>query len=98
TDPDGNIYISTVTSSPDLLLDNGWDLTYNGGATDALLVKFNPDLSQIIWGTYLGGTNSDASYSLKLDDQRNVFLAGGTTSLDFPKISGGYKENHSGDV
>lgn len=98
TDADGNIYISTVTESSDLSLNTGLDLSYNGGVTDALLVKFNPDLSHVIWGTYLGGSNADASYTLKLDDQRNVFLAGGTASQDFPKLPGGYMENHKGNV
>jgi hypothetical protein len=86
----GNIYISSVTASAGLPVVNGYDNTYNGGLTDALILKFAPDLSALVWGTYLGGTAVDACYSIKLDSELNVYVAGGTSSLDFPMMPGGY--------
>jgi hypothetical protein len=98
---EGNIYISSVTASTDFFpvtFTAGYDLTYNGGGSDAILLKLKADLSQIIWGTYLGGNLVDASHTLKLDSQGNVFIAGGTASTNFPVIPGGYKTLHSGNV
>jgi len=91
TDASGNIYFSSVTSSSNFPVTKGSDTTFNGGSTDAILVKLNSDLSQIVWGTYLGGAHTDASHTLKLDHNGNIFLAGGTNSIDFPVTSGSYR-------
>jgi hypothetical protein len=84
TDSEGNIYISSVTASDDFPIKNGLGNNYNGGTTDALVVKMNADLSEIQWSNYLGGENTDAAYSIKLDKDNNLFVAGGTSSLNFP--------------
>ena len=98
TDETGNIYISSVTSSPDFPIVNGFDDSFNGGTTDGLAVKLAPDLSSIIWSTYLGGSGFDAAYSLKFDSDKNVVLAGGTTSGDFPVTPGAYQTVFKGIV
>lgn len=83
-DNEGNIYISSVTASDDFPVKNGLNSEYNGGFTDALVLKMDEDLSEIDWANYLGGKNTDAAYSIKLDKNNNLFLAGGTNSPDFP--------------
>ena len=96
TDAIGNIYVSSVTSSSDFPLTNGFDTGYNGGLTDAIVLKLNPSLTEIIWGTFLGGSGEDASHTLKLDHDGNVFLAGGTNSSNFPVTSGSYQTTLAG--
>jgi hypothetical protein len=96
TDDDKNIYISTVTASDNFPVTKGLDTLYNGGGTDALLIKLNQDLSKIIWATYIGGSGIDAAHTLKLDSDRNIFLAGGTNSTDFPKQVGSYQSAITG--
>lgn len=91
-DADGNIYISSVTSSPDFPLTKGVDTVYNGGDTDAILLKLNASLTKMIWGTYLGGANTDAAHTLKLDHERNIFIAGGSNSVNFPTTVGSYQK------
>ena len=99
TDADGNIYVSSVTGSPELFASvTGFQSNYQGGETDALLLKMDAGLTNVIWGTYIGGSSADASHTLKLDAGRNVFLAGGTASTDFPVKSGSYQSTHAGDV
>lgn len=97
TDETGNVYISSVTSSADFPIVNGADDTFNG-ATDGLVAKLSPDLSAIIWSTYLGGSGFDASYSIKFDNDQNIVLAGGTTSADFPVTPGSYQSSFNGIV
>jgi len=97
-DNDGNIYLSTVTSSSDFPSFSGFDTTFHGGGTDGLVLKMSPDLSVILWGTILGGQGTDACYSIKLDSLRNVFVAGGTTSQDFPVTAGSYMAQPAGDT
>jgi len=97
-DRDGNIFISTVTSSPDFPVINSFSTTYQGGATDALILKLKPDLSQIIWGAFVGGSSTDASHTIKLDNSKNVFVAGGTASLNFPTTTGVFQTGNAGSV
>lgn len=98
TDGDGNVYLSSVTGSADFPIVNGFDDTYNGGTTDGLVVKLTPDLSSIVWSTYVGGAGLDAAYSIKFDANNNIVLAGGTTSADFPTTAGAYQPAFKGIV
>lgn len=99
TDPDGNVYISSVTASPNIFASSpGLQQSYQGGETDALLVKLAPDLSHVLWGTYLGGASSDAAHTLKLNGDGEVFVAGGTASNNFPVTPGSYQSVFAGEV
>lgn len=98
TDAAGDVYISTVTASADLQLINSFSTTYLGGATDAILVKLSGDLSQQLWGAFLGGSGADAAYTLKLTENGDILVAGGTTSDNFPTTPGAYQETFAGTV
>ena len=94
----GNIFISTVTSSPDFPLANGFNSTYKGGDTDALIVKLSSDLTQLVWGAFLGGNAADASHTIKFDSFGNLFVAGGSASTNFPTTTGSYQPNFAGEA
>ncbi len=98
SDADGNIFISTVTASPDFPLVNGFNTTYKGGDTDALILKLNSDLTHLVWATFLGGSAADASHTIKFDKSGNLFVAGGTASFDFPTTSVSYQPAFGGEV
>lgn len=98
TDETGNVYISSVTSSGDFPIVNALDSSFNGGTTDGLVVKLTSDLSSIVWSTYVGGSGFDAAYSIKFDNNKNIVLAGGTTSTDFPVTAGAYQTVFNGIV
>ena len=83
----GNVYIASSSRSFDFPIVNGFDNTL-GGKQDAVVFKMNTDLSQLIWSTFLGGSDNDAGYALALDDSLNVYVTGGTRSTDFPTTSG----------
>lgn len=98
TDEFGNVYISSVTSSANFPIVNGFSPVYNGGGTDAVLVKLNPQLTQIEWSTFIGGNGFDASYTIKFDSLGNVYAAGGTTSADFPTTPGAHQPTYAGNA
>jgi hypothetical protein len=98
TDEAGNVYISSVTASSDFPMVNGFDNSFNSGLTDGVVVKLAPDLSSILWSSYLGGSGFDAAYSIKFDNDNNLVLAGGTTSIDFPTTAGAYQTAFNGIV
>jgi gliding motility-associated-like protein len=91
----GNVYISSSTRSSDFPIVRGFDNTL-GGQQDAVVFKMNTNLSQLLWSTYLGGTDNDAGYALALDDSANVYVAGGTRSTDFPTTPGALKTSYGG--
>ncbi|MDL5045689.1 gliding motility-associated C-terminal domain-containing protein [Oscillatoria amoena NRMC-F 0135] len=98
TDEYGNVYISSVTSSSNFPIVNGFSPLYNGGGTDAVLVKLNPELTQIEWSTFLGGNGFDASYTIKFDSLGNIYVGGGTTSANFPITTGAYQATYAGNT
>ena len=90
-----NIYVASNTSSPDFLIKNGVQTDYGGDVNDGVLMQFNPDLSDLYWSTYVGGSGMDALFSVKVDGKGNVFAAGGSNSIDFPVTNGTLKNEKS---
>jgi hypothetical protein len=95
----GNLLVGGTTTSANFPTTPGaWDRTL-GGNRDGFLSKFNPDCTQLIWGTYLGGTaNDDAEFvwniEMGLGDQPVV--CGRTDSQDFPTTPGAYDRDFAG--
>jgi len=82
-----NVYVISSTFSSDFPITfNAFDTSYNGGQ-DVCLFKMSQDLSQMLWSTYIGGSNDDAGYSIFLAGDKSIYLCGGTTSFDWPTTS-----------
>jgi uncharacterized protein (TIGR03437 family) len=73
TDSSGNIYLAG-----DITLDP------SSYATTVLVVKMNPDATQYLYVRYVGGTASDNVNAIAVDSAGNAYIAGVTTSPDFP--------------
>ena len=52
--------------------------------SNAFVAKISPDGSQLIYATFLGGTGIDSGVGIAVDSTRSVYVAGNTTSEDFP--------------
>jgi gliding motility-associated-like protein len=91
------IYIGANTFSDDIMpgASNGFQ-TANAGGMDGLVAKFSPDLSVMMWMSYLGGIQDDAIYSITPDENYSVLVSGGTCSSDFPTTSGAFAETYHG--
>ena len=92
-DKDGNIYVSGYTLSADFpAISSCYDTSYNGGdyGGDAFVSKLNGNLTSLMASTYVGGTNSDYSYSIAIDSNGNICMTGQTDSSDFPITTGTY--------
>ena len=57
------------------------------GANNAFVTKFNPAGSALVFSTYLGGNSATEGYSIALDAFDNVYVAGSTTSNNFPLVA-----------
>ncbi|GAA4351382.1 hypothetical protein GCM10023185_09990 [Hymenobacter saemangeumensis] len=94
-DRQNNILLTSVTESSNFPIQGGIQST-RSGARDAVVVKFNPGLTALVWSTLLGGSGDDTGYSMQVDSVNNVFVSGGTTSGDFPGRAGGFRSNYQG--
>ena len=71
-------------TSPNLKIVNGFQPTFGGGLIDGFLLKVNTAGTALLYSTYLGGTNIDLANAVAVDSTGNAYVAGGTSSTDFP--------------
>ncbi len=89
-DAANNIYVASCTSSADynstITPNNAFQSTL-GGKQDGVVIKLNPNCNTILFNTFLGGKEDDAAYVLKIGNNNNIYVAGGTASSDLKGIS-----------
>ncbi|MFT6716496.1 MAG: gliding motility-associated-like protein [Saprospiraceae bacterium] len=90
------VYVVSSTNSTNYPVTTGAHQTVFGGIQDGVITKFNTDLSNILWSSYIGGSDIDALYSVVLDKDDNPYVAGGTVSTDYPTTAGSYSPAYSG--
>ena len=95
-DPADNCYIITTTNSADFPVTQGVVKTSLTGNSDAVICKFNFDLSILEWSTYFGGNGWDAGYNIELASNGNVYIVGGTTSNNLPTPGNAYRMSFGG--
>ena len=85
----GNVYIVGFTSSSDFPTQNAFQNSL-GGSFDAFVARIDPSQSggsSLIFCSYLGGVADDKGYGLALDSANNIYVAGQTSSADFPVLN-----------
>ncbi|MCI0489042.1 MAG: SBBP repeat-containing protein, partial [Blastocatellia bacterium] len=85
-DVEGNAYVTGDTDSENFPTMIALQPAI-GGSSDAFLVKLNPQGSQFVFSTYLGGSNTDGSLGIARDSKGGIYLTGFTSSSDFPTRS-----------
>ena len=97
-DNNGNIYVTSTTTSTNFPGTSGKAQASIGGLTDGIISKLNSNLSALEWSTYYGGSQSDASYGIQIDGNNNIFICGGTISSNIPATSAGFKPTYTGGI
>lgn len=93
-----NILVTGYTNSLDFpVFCNSYDQSYNG-SHDAFISKFSPDLKKLFASTYIGGSGSDHSYSIVLNERDHIYSAGFTTSPNFPVIDHSFDNTYGGEA
>jgi hypothetical protein len=86
-DPSGNAYVTGNTASTNFPTVNAIQTTLSGGQ-DAFISKYNVAGTALIYSTYLGGSSGfENGWDIAVDAAGNAYVAGRTTSLDFPITS-----------
>ncbi|MDR2835764.1 MAG: gliding motility-associated C-terminal domain-containing protein [Bacteroidales bacterium] len=96
-DKTGNIYVGTNTFSTNFPqgINPGYQTVSHGGQ-EGVVFKLNPNLTQLIWSSYLGGSNDDAIFSISLNSKDEIYVAGGTNSQNFPITPSAYNTTYNG--
>jgi hypothetical protein len=89
-DANGFIYVTGHTNSNDFPTKNALQANYGGGLDNAFVAKLNPQASgddSLVYSTFLGGSGSDKGLGIAVDGAGNVYVAGETSSADFPILN-----------
>ena len=87
-DSSGDAYIVGSTSSADFPISssNVFQPTL-GGNTDAFVAKLDPSGSNLLYSSFLGGSDVDYGLGIALDQFGNAYVTGSTQSTDFPTVN-----------
>lgn len=64
---------------------------------DIWVVKMAPDAS-VVFASLLGGSQFETAYAAAFDFEGSVYIAGATTSFDYPRNAGAYSETPAGSL
>jgi uncharacterized protein (TIGR03437 family) len=91
-DAQGNAYVAGMTSSANFPTKNALQGSLKGSSApslllfligDAFVAKFAP-AGTLVYSTYYGGSSADAALAIAVDANGSAYVAGFTTSTDFP--------------
>ncbi len=80
-----DVVLSGETASSNFDTLNAYQSLYNGGR-DVFLSSFTSN-GNLTWSTYLGGSSFEHPYSLVIDKNDNIIIAGNTFSPDFDTLN-----------
>ncbi|QJD86015.1 DUF7948 domain-containing protein [Cohnella herbarum] len=87
----GNAYIVGFTDSTDFPVTVGTVQPTQPGSYSAFVAKLNASGSALVYSTYLGGSLSDSGSGIAVDDLGYAYIAGSTSSPDFPTTAGAFQ-------
>jgi hypothetical protein len=100
-DAAGAIYLSGTTNSPNFPVTAGArnDLSkldsLSSGAK-VFVIKLNSSMSSLLYSSVIGGTGVDQASDMAIDSSGSAYVAGTTTSLDFPVTASAYQTSNAG--
>ena len=81
-----NIYVTGITGSTDFPLVRPFQSVNKGGPADGFITKLNPQASQLIYSTYVGGSGFDYPFRIAVNRHEDAALIGFTSSTDLPYL------------
>jgi uncharacterized repeat protein (TIGR01451 family) len=63
---------------------------------DVFVTKLNAAGSELVYSTYVGGSDSELTLGLDVDETGDAYVGGYTYSTDFPTTTSGYQRTHAG--
>ncbi|MEP7286189.1 MAG: SBBP repeat-containing protein [Chloroflexota bacterium] len=94
-DSSGNAYITGFTQSTNFPTTAGAFQTTLAGP-DAFVVKLNATGSELLYSTYLGGSDVEVGFRVAVDSSGNAYVLGWTISDNFPTTVGAFQTVYGG--
>ncbi|GAB5466743.1 MAG: S-layer protein [Candidatus Kapaibacteriales bacterium] len=98
-DDEGYVYgiLNAVLGKPMGIDSDSFDDTHNGGH-DMVAVKFSQDGSEVLWASFIGGSDDDTGGpSIKVGPDKSVYVCGGTESDDLPTTPNAVQSTYGGN-
>lgn len=102
-DAAGDLLVTGTTLSPAFPTTPGaYEPNYNGAGSrpqpvgDVFVAKFGGQSGQLVWATFLGGTDNEEPKGIEVASGGEVVLAGWTASSDFPVTPGAFDVGYNG--
>jgi uncharacterized protein (TIGR03437 family) len=89
-DAAGDAFVTGNTRSPDFPVSAGVVQSQLAGLQNAFLTKLDA-AGNIVFSTFLGGSFADAGNAVQVDAGGNAYIAGTTSSLNFPTTAGSFE-------
>jgi hypothetical protein len=83
-DSAGYVYVAGYTDAFDLPAKSS--VQPRSSSVEAYIAKINPSTGQLVYATYIGGSADDRAFALAVSPDGSVFIAGWTTSSNFPRV------------
>ncbi|MCK5253567.1 MAG: hypothetical protein KAQ96_11470, partial [Thermoplasmata archaeon] len=95
-DDNDDVYCMFHTNSTDLVTSlDAFSENFSGGV-DGVVLKIDGNLTEMEYLTYIGGSGDDIFIPILIDGSGSVYLAGTTSSIDFPTTPDAYDKSHNG--
>ncbi|HEV2350698.1 MAG TPA: SBBP repeat-containing protein [Terriglobia bacterium] len=95
-DSAGEAFVTGTTASNNFPITSAVQTNYAGDG-DVFVVKLTAAGTGVLYSTYLGGGGADTGTSIAIDSSGNAYVAGKTTSPDFPVTTGVFQPVYGGE-
>jgi uncharacterized protein (TIGR03437 family) len=96
-DQQGNTYVTGVTNSANFPSASPFQRA-GAGKFDVFITKLDRERGQVVYSTYLGGTEDDEARQILVDVLGNIYIAGNTSSANFPTTGNAAQRTFGGAV
>lgn len=98
-DPSDNVIIAGTTDySTYPTTATAFKQLYNGGTSDGFVSKLDPNLSNLLASTFIGGSGTDKARSLAISLEGNIYVTGATNSTNYPTTEFAFDRTYNGGV
>lgn len=97
-DEGGHVYVSGYSKTATFPTTPGVYQHMHDGALDTYVAKFQPGGTDLVFATYVGGSDWDMPHGLAINARGEAFVAGFTRSEDFPATAQALQPRHAGGM